>query len=132
MTKLSVFPHPIAAIAALVTALGVGVAASSDASVAPLPLTCGVAVTDTGRMVEITARLAADEAITGTYSLEIVKHSRGGSANLRQGGAFALKAGEDVTLGRSLMSGAPGDFDATLTLEWNGKTLTCPAIDTDL
>lgn len=129
MTKLSLFPHPIPAAAALFVALGVGVAASSEAETTPLPMRCAVEMNQTGRMVEITARLSADEAIEGTYSLEIHKSSRGGSANMRQGGPFALEAGEDVTLGRSMMSGKPADFDIDFTLDWNGLTLTCPSID---
>ena len=129
MTKLSLLPHPIPAAAALFVALGVGVAASSEAETTPLPMSCAVEMTDTGRMVEITARLATEEYIEGTYSLEIHKSSRGGSANMRQGGPFALEAGEDVTLGRSMMSGNPEDFDIDFTLDWNGMTLTCPSID---
>ena len=129
MTKLSLFPHPIPAAAALFVALGVGIAASSEAETNPLPMSCAVEMHDTGRMVEITARLATEEAIDGTYSLEIHKSSRGGSANMRQGGAFELKAGDDVTLGRSMMSGNPEDFDIDFSLEWNGMTLSCPSID---
>ncbi len=129
MSKLSLFPHPIPAAAALFVALGVGIAASSEAQTTKLPMSCGVEMNDTGRMVEITARLATDEDMSGSYSLEIRKSSRAGSANMRQGGAFALKAGEDVTLGRSIMSGEPEDFDIDFTLEWNGLTLTCPGID---
>ncbi|HHH89695.1 MAG TPA: hypothetical protein ENK45_03915 [Aliiroseovarius sp.] len=132
MTKLSLIPHPIPAAAALIIALGVGVAASSESAVTPLPLSCAVEMNDTGRMVEITARLAADAPIDGTYSLEIVKHGKGGSAHMRQGGAFDLEAGDDATLGRAMMSGNPQDFDVDFTLEWNGKTLTCPTADTDL
>ena len=129
MTKPSLFPHPIPAAAALLVALGVAAAASPKAETTPLPMSCAVEMHDTGRMVEITARLAAEEDIEGTYSLEIRKTSRGGSANIRQGGAFALEAGEDVTLGRSMMSGDPEDFDIDFTLEWNGTRLTCPSID---
>lgn len=129
MSKPSLFPHPIPAAAALFVALGVGIAASSEAETTPLPMQCAVELNDTGTMVEITARLASDEAISGRYSLEIHKSSPSGSANMRQGGAFTLKAGQDVTLGRSVMSGNPEDFDIDFTLEWNGMTLTCPGID---
>ncbi len=134
MTRASILPHPIPAAAALIVALGVGVAASSEATTTPLPLDCAVELSQTGRMVEITARLSAEQDIAGSYSLEIARHGRGGSARMRQGGAFALEAGERAVLGRSMMSGMPADFDIDLTLEWDGLTLRCPVSDpeTDL
>ncbi len=129
MTMLSFLPHPIPAAAALIVALGVGVAASSEARTTPLPLTCALELHDTGRMVEISARLAASEAIEGSYALEITKSGRGGSSHIRQGGPFALSKGEDATLGRSKMNGDPQDFDIDFTLEWNGLTLSCPTVE---
>ena len=129
MTKLSLLPHPLPAAVALVVALGVGVAASSETKTTPLPLSCAVEMNQNGRMVEITARLAADQAIEGSYALMISKTGFGNSSKIRQGGRFSLAPGDDVTLGRSMMSGSPEDFDIDFTLEWDGMTLRCPSLD---
>ncbi|MCP5039005.1 MAG: hypothetical protein GY945_15535 [Rhodobacteraceae bacterium] len=125
MTKTSFLPHPIPAAAMLLVSLGVAVAASPAAEVVELPMTCAVELNDKGRMVEITARLATDEHITGTYALSISSPS----SRIRQGGPFDLEAGDDVTLGKTMMSGNPDQFDIDLTLDWDGRELTCPSIE---
>lgn len=134
MTKTSFLPHPIPAAAMLFISLGVAVAASSSTAssatqTAPLPISCAVELDDKGRMVEITARLATDEDITGTYSLQIGKSGNGGSSMIRQGGPFDLSAGDNVTLGKTMMNGDPANFDITLTLDWNGMILRCPSVE---
>lgn len=125
MTRLSILPRPIPAAAMLLVSLGVAVAASPAAEVNELPLTCAVELNDKGRMVEITARLASEEHITGTYALKISSSS----SRIRQGGPFDLEAGEEVTLGKTMMSGNPENFDIDLTLDWNGMQLSCPSVE---
>ncbi len=129
MTKLSILPHPIPAAAMLLVSIGVAVAASPATEVKDLPLSCAVELNDTGRMVEITARLATDEDITGTYAMTISKSGSGGSSRIRQGGPFELEAGDDVTLGKTMMSGNPDQFDIDFTLDWNGLQLRCPSVE---
>ncbi len=129
MTKFSLSPAPIALTTLAFIALGVGVAISQETEVTPVPFTCSVDLNDTGRMVEITARLASDEAMTGSYSLEIGKSGNGGSSMIRQGGPFTLEAGDDLVLGKTMMNGNPEDFDIDFTLDWNGLLLRCPSIN---
>lgn len=134
MTKTSFLPHPIPAAAMIFISLGIAVAASTSFAstvidVSDLPITCAVELDDKGRMVEIVARMATEEAITGTYSLEIAKSGNGGSSMIRQGGPFDLAAGETVTLGSSRMSGDLDQFNIDLTLNWNGMTLNCPSVE---
>lgn len=141
MTKSSFLPHPIPAAAMVVISLGIAIAASTSASTAastsestgsgaaPLPISCAVELHDTGRMVEITARLATDQDIHGSYAMEIGKSGSGGTSMIRQGGPFELAAGANVVLGKTMMNGDPANFEIDFTLDWNGMALRCPSIE---
>lgn len=122
-------PRTVPVAMALVLALGAGIAAGDASQNDELPLSCGVSVKDLGRMVELTATVSADEDVTGSYTLAIEQSGRSGASSIRQGGGFALEAGERATLGRTVLGGDPGQYDIDLTLDWNGLRLSCPVQD---
>ena len=97
--------------AALILA-GAGLAAAcTTASVAQetaAPFACQISVDDTGRATAFRGLVQATESLSGSYSFSLA----GRGTNIRQGGAFTARAGETVTLGQSMLSGDPADFDA--------------------
>lgn len=117
--------------AALILA-GAGLAAAcTTASVAQetaAPFACQISVDDTGRSTAFRGLVQANESLSGSYSFSLA----GRGTNIRQGGAFSARAGETVTLGQSMLSGDPADFDAELTLTVNGETYSCRAVETEL
>lgn len=99
-------------------------AASDDA-----PALCEVAVATAGRSVNLQARVNADTDLSGTYRFSIAKTGAGNRTMINQGGRFSVAAGETRTLGQTTLGGNAGSYDATLTLEVNGKTYTCSSSD---
>lgn len=77
-------------------------------------------------MVRLEALAVAGPAVSGQYSLLIRKGGASGTTQNRQGGGFSVDAGETRVLSVSTISVGPGDnFEAELTLEWNGGTRSC-------
>ena len=99
-------------------------AAADDA-----PALCEVAVATDGRSVNLQARVNADTDLSGTYRFSIAKTGAGNRTMINQGGRFSVAAGETRTLGQTTLGGNAGSYDATLTLEVNGKTYTCSSSD---
>src|SRR6185503_9854458 len=60
-------------------------------------------------------RIGSDAAVNGSYSFKVASGGRGGSSNINQGGPFAAKAKEMVTLG-TVSVGPGASFNATLTV----------------
>jgi len=118
--------------AALILAGAGFAAACTTSSVAQeattAPFACQISVDETGRATAFRGLVQTTESLSGSYSFSLA----GRGTNIRQGGPFSARAGETVTLGQSMLSGAPADFDAELTLTVNGQTYRCPAVATDL
>jgi hypothetical protein len=75
-------------------------------------------------MTSLAAVVHANAAVSGSYSFKVVSGGRGGSSNINQGGPFAAKAKEMVTLG-TVSVGPGASFNATLTVTADGATATC-------
>lgn len=118
--------------AALILA-GAGVAAACTTSTAATstaataPFACEIAVDETGRGTTFRGLVQANESLSGSYSLSLA----GRGTNIRQGGAFSASAGETLTLGQSMLSGAAADYDAELTVTVNGQSYACLSMETE-
>lgn len=126
--KLNPRTLPLAAVA--LAAVGLGCTSfAGDAEVDPkAPVACAIEVEEAGAMLTLKAVATAREAVEGRYALDIDRRGGGGSATIRQGGSFALKAGETATLGRATMNGPRAALDAELTLTVDGEELTCAGL----
>ena len=76
-------------------------------------------------MLTLQGRVSADLDIAGSYSFAIHNAGGGGSANISQGGDFALLAGETATLGQVMLGNNGSIYDARLTVTVDGETLEC-------
>lgn len=119
--------------AALILA-GAGVAAACTTSTAATsaaataPFACEIAVAETAAGTRFEARLQANDALSGSYRLSLA----GRGTTIRQGGAFDARAGETLTLGQSMLSGAASAYDTDLTVTVDGQGYNCRAMATDL
>ena len=87
---------------------------------------CDIRESIDGHMVQLEAVIAANAAVSGSYSFEIRKIGAGGTTQNRQGGGFTVQAGEERILSTSVISvGSRDDYEAHLALTWNGATQTC-------
>lgn len=117
----------LATASALLAALGLSAACTATATT-PLPssagpLSCDIAVSQSGGTVTYRGRVQANEAISGTYSLRLT----GAGTNIAQGGPFTARAGETVTIGQANLTGPASRYSAALTLSVNGGTYNCAA-----
>ena len=112
--------------AALILA-GAGVAAACTTSTAApsdaatVPFACEIAVDETAAGTTFRGLVQANESLSGRYSLRLA----GRGTDIRQGGAFDARAGETLTLGQSMLSGAASAYDAELTITVNGRSHRC-------
>lgn len=103
--------------------------ATTSITAAPTaPFACGIAVSETATGTRFEGRVQANEPLAGSYSL----HLAGRGTNIRQGGAFTARAGETVTLGQSMLSGAASAYDSEMTITVNGQNYRCRTMETDL
>ena len=101
------------------------VASAGQASSNDEALRCEIQATSSGGMVALEAMVEADAATTGSYTFHVRSAGGGGSSNIRQGGAFAAGPDGTVTLGRVMLGGSASDYDVSLTLEADGRTIEC-------
>lgn len=129
MTRFLTLPAGLAAIC--LAACGVAGAATIQSGAplarAPEPLRCALVIRESGGMVAVEARLAAERAAEGSYSLRIIQRSAGGSSQVVQGGDFTARAGQRLTLGEASFAGRARDLAAALIVESGGRTIDCPA-----
>ncbi|MFO7921057.1 MAG: curli-like amyloid fiber formation chaperone CsgH, partial [Nioella sp.] len=95
---------------------------------ATTPFACEIAVAETAAGTRFEARLHAVETVSGRYSLGLA----GRGTDIRQAGAFTARAGETLTLGQSMLSGAASAYDTELTVTVDGRSYSCRAMETDL
>ncbi|AHM03657.1 hypothetical protein roselon_01267 [Roseibacterium elongatum DSM 19469] len=126
---LNAFPRTATTRIALGTALvaavlGCTAIAGSGPEAAPsAPLTCSVAVTESGPSLVIEGVVEARRALSGSYSLIVT----GPGTHMTQGGPISAMAGETLRLGRVQMGGtATRGLQADLTVEVGGDTYHCP------
>ena len=101
------------------------VAQETDAST---PFACEIAVSEASHGTRFEARVQAAEPISGQYAFSLA----GRGTNIRQGGMFSARAGETVTLGQSMLSGAASAYDTELTLTIGGQRYSCAPVATDI
>lgn len=127
---------PLAAIAFAAIGLGVSSTAGDGPTVAPKtepqasakatgPLACALDISSGLFGLTFSGQAEALRDVSGTYDLTIEKNGRSGSAVIRQGGEFRLRAGQTDTLGEATLSGDPSEFDARLTVKVGGQRFTC-------
>ncbi len=131
----------------LMSALGALAACAADASpqasfaepapaLAPAPaetltavgrMSCDVVATATAHGVELRAFAASPDGAAGEYDFTITKNDRGGSSDIVQGGAFALRPGERASLGSAEISiERGGSYHARLVIT-DADSLACEA-----
>lgn len=130
MSKIATLPAGL--IALTLAACGVAGAATIQGS-APLAarpegLRCGLVVNETGGRLAIAARVAAATPVAGSYALSIQRAGGGGAARINQGGDFATRAGEDLTLAETTLSGGAAGLTARFTIRTGGIDHDCPVV----
>lgn len=128
MSKIATFPAGL--IALTLAACGVAGAATIQGS-APLAdrpegLRCGLVVREEAGRVAIAARVSSTGALTGSYALSI--RSAGGAARISQGGDFATRAGQDLTLAETMFSGGTEGLAARFTVTTGEIAHDCPVV----
>ncbi len=122
MTRLPTPSLPLAAVA--LAALGLGCTSlAADSPEVDAPVACAISIERAGSLSTVVATVTATEAVAGDFDLSVESRAGGNRSVIRQGGAFALAAGETETLGRATLS---GDIDAKLDLTVKGRRMTCP------
>ncbi|KQP04856.1 hypothetical protein ASF28_18670 [Methylobacterium sp. Leaf99] len=91
-------------------------------------LRCRIERETAGPMTTLRGIALARADAAGTYSLLVIKTGPGGTSRLQQGGRFQAVAGARTGLGEIRLSLEPqAGFEATLTLEVDGRRIGCKA-----
>ncbi|SDB08508.1 curli-like amyloid fiber formation chaperone CsgH [Bauldia litoralis] len=122
-----------APVAALVLSAGaIGAAAfaiagpvESASKGAHAPVRCVINAGASGGMISLQGLVGADAAIVGSYQFRVKNAGGGGSANISQGGDFALAAGEEAMVGQVMLGQNGAVYDARLTVTVDGETIEC-------
>ena len=99
-------------------------AASGAATAASGPVRCEIQKATSGGTLTLTPVVRADAPVNGSYKFKVTGGSRGGSSTVDQGGPFTAAAGGTAKLS-TVQVGAGGSYDATLTVTWNGSSVSC-------
>ena len=121
---MSAIPYVVAALVISGAACTAGLATPQAGQKADA-LVCDLRLTERGTTVTLIAEAKAQQAIHGTYHLEIDQRSTGGRSTIRQGGEFDLQAGERSVLTEASFTARARDISAALTIEANGQRKTC-------
>lgn len=89
------------------------------------PLRCEIALDAVHGGTEITGTVHSDRPVVGSYALAITSRSAGGSATIRQSGAFQAGPDSPATLGETRLMGGPASQDVDLSVTVDGERLTC-------
>lgn len=113
------------AILAVPVLLGFGIAgADASGSRNDGPIQCRIEAKTEGGMIAFRGTVQTDTDINGSYTFRIGSSGNGGSTNIRQGGDFSAKAGEEIHLGQAALS-AGGQYEVKFEISANGRTYTC-------
>ncbi|TVP73254.1 MAG: hypothetical protein EA339_03975 [Rhodobacteraceae bacterium] len=124
---MSTTPYVISALVIVGAACTAGLTTPEKERTDPNALVCELHISNTTRGVTLRAEARSQRAVEGHYELAIDQRSGAGRATIRQGGPFALQAGERATLSQSDLAGRARDLDAELTLRAGGQVKTCRA-----
>jgi hypothetical protein len=106
------------------------VGASSAASDTPAalakegPMTCDIQITQVPGGIRLQPIALSDVNVSGTYQFAVSKSGGGNTSMTSQGGPFSAQAGRAVVLSDSAFD-ARGSLAATLTIYWQGGSLSC-------
>lgn len=89
------------------------------------PFHCEVSATQKGSMVELTAFAASHVDMNGQYRIFLTSKSGSNSTRISQGGWFELKAGEETTLSRNMLSGTAANYEVALEVDSTVGSQTC-------
>ena len=90
------------------------------------PVQCELHVSPAGSGVVLRGVARSGEAAAGRYTLTIAKDGDAGSADIEQGGNFAVAPNGASTLSEVSLSLERGaSYTAVLTVSWKGGTVTC-------
>jgi hypothetical protein len=99
--------------------------ASNDDDNASDTARCEIKATQQGSMISLDGKLFADSDVSGSYRLQVTSVGGSGNTNIRQGGGFSARAGDEVTLGRVMVGGSGATYDASLEVTAGGETFKC-------
>lgn len=103
-----------------------GLASAPGSGPARAPLRCEIALDAVRGGTEITGIVTSDvRAVAGDYRLAITSRSAGGSATIRQSGAFQARPGQPAILGQTRLMGPPASQDVDLSVTVAGARLLC-------
>ena len=117
---------PVGVIVLALAACGMSAPATNDPGSQTTGLRCILAITERDGQLQIEGLLEPTAAVTGRYVLTIAQTGRAGQNFIDQSGDFTASAGENLTLGSASISGSAAQYDATLTLQIDQTTVTCP------
>ncbi|RDE09422.1 curli-like amyloid fiber formation chaperone CsgH [Pelagibacterium lacus] len=103
-----------------------GAAAASGASGPGGGLVCGIDTSTERGLITISGVAHSPIALSGQYSLALESRGSGGSANISQGGAFALDPGAVGTLGEVTVN-AGASVTIAFTITSQGRQVDCSA-----
>lgn len=89
------------------------------------PFRCEIRASTDGGMIGLEGVVHADAATGGTYQFRVTGAGRSGGSNIVQGGSFQVDPDEPAILGRVMLGGNGGAFDASLAVSSDGTTVTC-------
>ena len=119
----------LAAFSAFVLLLGAGAAiAGSENQNKELNrerLSCEIQEEQEHGGLTLSGYVSANATVSGSYQLRVINSSNGGSVDLQQNGDFSVVPKKSVLLGQITLGSRTPDYDATLTLVVDGKTVTC-------
>ena len=99
--------------------------ASASNNTAPAPIRCEIALDAVPGGTVIGGRISTEQAISGTYAMQIRSRSSGGSASISQSGDFEIRAGRTETIAETTLSGSPAAHSVDLSIRVEGRSLTC-------
>lgn len=89
------------------------------------PLRCEVALERVRGGTMLMGTVTSDSDVEGTYTMAITSRSNGGSASIRQSGAFEADANRTTTLGETRLMGSPSSQTVELEIRVDGQRMSC-------
>lgn len=127
MLPLSIIPVSMIVLALAACGLSGAAAPPTGHSLAEVPrLRCTLAMTERAGQLQFQGQVQAVVAVTGRYVLTVAKTGRAGQNFIDQSGDFTAQPGETVTIGSASISGSAAQYGATLTLDYDDRSITCP------
>ena len=114
------------ALAAITFAGGVAAAGNLGTLTAPAPrLGCTIRQSTSNGQILVQPTVTSDAGASGSYSLTLAGGGSGGSASIRQGGAFTAAADGTTTLGAVSVGASGADYRARLEVTAGSRSAVC-------